>query len=188
MCLFRIVLPHGRLARSPSLSLSASNSPGAPISERSTRVDDAFRAPARSLRGVHIVRRRTPLQNDHHGFHRALRVGDKRAANRATAAANSLSARGGGRPKMGLFRLFGLQVCAIERFCNGRFRSLWAAALCILDGERIDTHQPVKSAGGFVTILAEVGEQTSCGGPHHPLFSLPLALGIHIDEKLHLAG
>jgi hypothetical protein len=33
-----------------------------------------------------------------------------------------------------------------------------------------------------------VGEQTSCGGPHHPLFSLPLALGIHIDEKLHLAG
>ena len=55
-------------------------------------------------------------------------------------------------------------------------------------GESISHHPRRRSAGGFVTILAEVGEQTSCGGPHHPLFSLPLALGIHIDEKLHLAG
>ena len=55
-------------------------------------------------------------------------------------------------------------------------------------GESISHHPRRRSAGGFVTILAEVREQTSCGRAHQPLFSLPLALGIHIDEKLHLAG
>jgi hypothetical protein len=40
----------------------------------------------------------------------------------------------------------------------------------------------------FGTILAEVGEQASCGRPHQPFFSLPLALSIQSGEKLHLAG
>ena len=62
-------------------------------------VDDAFPAEAQSLRGAHIARRRTRRRNDRHGFRRVLRAGDKRAANRATAAANSLPARADARTR-----------------------------------------------------------------------------------------
>src|SRR5205823_13365278 len=60
-------------------------------------VDDAFPAEAQSRRGVHIARPRTQLRNDHHGFRRVLRAGDKRAADRARTSANSLPATAGAR-------------------------------------------------------------------------------------------
>jgi hypothetical protein len=48
--------------------------------------------------------------------------------------------------------------------------------------------RPHSAPRRFATILAEVGEQASCGRPHQPFFSLPLALGIQSGEKLHVAG